>query len=76
MEFNNIQKTSGAIGVFDSGYGGLTILEKIREQMPEYDYIYLGDNARTPYGPRSFEVVYEFTLQAVKKLLKLSKKIK
>ena len=71
MEFNNIQKTSGAIGVFDSGYGGLTILEKIREQMPEYDYIYLGDNARTPYGPRSFEVVYEFTLQAVKKLFEL-----
>ena len=71
MEFNNIQKTSGAIGVFDSGYGGLTILEKIREKMPEYDYIYLGDNARTPYGPRSFEVVYEFTLQAVKKLFEL-----
>ena len=62
---------SGAIGVFDSGYGGLTILEKIREQMPEYDYIYLGDNARTPYGTRSFEVVYEFTLQAVKKLFEL-----
>ena len=61
----------GAIGVFDSGYGGLTILEKIREQMPEYDYIYLGDNARTPYGTRSFEVVYEFTLQAVKKLFEL-----
>jgi glutamate racemase len=61
----------GAIGVFDSGYGGLTILDKIRKQMPEYDYIYLGDNARTPYGPRSFEVVYEFTLQAVKKLFEL-----
>ena len=61
----------GAIGVFDSGYGGLTILEKTREQMPEYDYIYLGDNARTPYGTRSFEVVYEFTLQAVKKLFEL-----
>ena len=71
MEFNKQQRTSGAIGVFDSGYGGLTILEKIREQMPEYDYIYLGDNARTPYGPRSFEVVYEFTLQAVKKLFEL-----
>ncbi len=63
--------TTGPIGVFDSGYGGLTILEKIREQMPEYDYIYLGDNARTPYGTRSFEVVYEFTLQAVKKLFEL-----
>ena len=71
MEFDKPERTSGAIGVFDSGYGGLTILNKIREQMPEYDYIYLGDNARTPYGPRSFEVVYEFTLQAVKKLFEL-----
>lgn len=62
---------AGPIGVFDSGYGGLTILEQIREQMPEYDYLYLGDNARTPYGTRSFEVVYEFTLQAVKKLFEL-----
>ncbi len=61
----------GPIGVFDSGYGGLTVLEKIREQMPQYDYIYLGDNARTPYGTRSFEVVYEFTLQAVTKLFKM-----
>jgi glutamate racemase len=56
----------GPIGIFDSGYGGLTILEKIRSQLPEYDYLYLGDNARSPYGSRSFEVVYEFTLQAVK----------
>ena len=56
------------IGVFDSGYGGLTILDKIREVLPEYDYIYLGDNARAPYGTRSFEVVYEFTRQAVSKL--------
>lgn len=71
MIANNPHITTGAIGVFDSGYGGLTILEKIREQMPEYDYIYLGDNARTPYGTRSFEVVYEFTLQAVKKLFEL-----
>ena len=61
----------GPIGIFDSGYGGLTILEKIRHLMPEYDYIYLGDNARTPYGTRSFEVVYEFTLQAVEKLFEL-----
>jgi glutamate racemase len=53
------------IGVFDSGYGGLTILKQIRRMMPEYDYLYLGDNARAPYGPRSYEVVYEFTLQAV-----------
>lgn len=63
--------STGAIGVFDSGYGGLTILDKIREFIPEYDYIYLGDNARTPYGTRSFEVVYEFTLQAVNKLFAL-----
>lgn len=60
--------SSGPIGVFDSGYGGLTILSQIRERMPEYDYLYLGDNARTPYGTRSFEVVYEFTSQAVKTL--------
>ena len=64
-------KTTGPIGVFDSGYGGLTILSKIREHMPQYDYIYLGDNARTPYGTRSFEVVYQFTLQAVEKLFDL-----
>ena len=54
------------IGVFDSGYGGLTILEKIRERLLEYDYLYLGDNARAPYGTRSFEVIYEYTLQAVR----------
>lgn len=54
------------IGIFDSGYGGLTILSKIRQQLPEYDYIYLGDNARTPYGTRSFEVIYEYTLEAVR----------
>ncbi|MDD4514872.1 glutamate racemase [Massilibacteroides sp.] len=59
---------SGPIGVFDSGYGGLTILNEIRKVLPEYDYIYLGDNARTPYGPRSFEVVYRFTKQAVFRL--------
>ena len=68
---NSFTNANGPIGVFDSGYGGLTILEKIREKMPEYDYIYLGDNARTPYGTRSFEVVYEFTLQAVEKLFHL-----
>ena len=61
----------GPIGVFDSGYGGLTILSKIREALPQYDYIYLGDNARTPYGTRSFEIVYEFTLQAVTKLFEM-----
>ena len=61
----------GPIGVVDSGYGGLTILSKIREALPEYDYIYLGDNARTPYGTRSFEIGYEFTLQAVNKLFEM-----
>ncbi len=59
------------IGVFDSGYGGLTVLEKIREHLPAYDYIYFGDNARTPYGTRSFEVVYQYTLECVKKLFDL-----
>jgi len=58
----------GPIGIFDSGYGGLTILHGIRQLLPEYDYLYLGDNARAPYGGRSFEVVYEFTRQAVTKL--------
>ena len=58
----------GPIGIFDSGYGGLTIFDKIREAMPGYDYIYLGDNARSPYGTRSFEVVYRFTKQAVETL--------
>lgn len=58
----------GPIGVFDSGYGGLTILRQIRRLMPQYDYLYLGDNARTPYGTRSFDLVYEFTLQAVRYL--------
>lgn len=61
----------GPIGVFDSGYGGLTILHQLRQLMPQYDYLYLGDNARTPYGTRSFEVVYEFTLQAVEKLFEM-----
>lgn len=63
--------TAGPIGVFDSGYGGLTILSKFRELLSQYDYLYLGDNARTPYGTRSFEVVYEFTLQAVRRLFEL-----
>ncbi len=54
------------IGVFDSGYGGLTILKSLQKQLPQYDYIYLGDNARAPYGTRSFETVYEYTLEAVK----------
>ena len=59
------------IGVFDSGYGGLTILNEIRSLLPQYDYIYLGDNARTPYGSRSFDVVYEYTLQSVRKLFEM-----
>ncbi len=63
-----VLKESGPIGIFDSGYGGLTILDKIKELLPRYDYIYLGDNARTPYGTRSFETVYQFTRQAVLKL--------
>lgn len=57
------------IGVFDSGYGGLTILREIRKVLPQYDYIYLGDNARAPYGTHSFDVIYRYTLQAVKYLL-------
>lgn len=61
----------GPIGIFDSGYGGLTILSEIRTVLPDYDYIYLGDNARTPYGTRSFDIVYEFTLQAVHRLFGL-----
>ncbi len=60
----------GPIGVFDSGYGGLTVLKELKRVLPDYDYLYLGDNARTPYGTRSFEVVYEFTLQAVEELFK------
>jgi glutamate racemase len=53
------------IGVFDSGYGGLTVLSEIRKQLPEYDFIYLGDNARAPYGNRSYDLIYDFTLEAV-----------
>ena len=54
------------IGIFDSGYGGLTVLKEITSKLPQYDYIYLGDNARSPYGTRSFETVYEYTLECVK----------
>ncbi|MBQ2128417.1 MAG: glutamate racemase [Prevotella sp.] len=61
----------GPIGIFDSGYGGLTILHGIRQLLPQYDYLYLGDNARAPYGTRSFEVVYEFTRQAVERLFQM-----
>lgn len=58
----------GSVGVFDSGYGGLTILRELRNTLPEYDYLYLGDNARAPYGSRSFEIIYKYTLEAVKEL--------
>lgn len=69
---NNIfPSVPGPIGVFDSGYGGLTVLHGIRQLLPAYDYMYLGDNARAPYGSRSFEVVYQFTRQAVVKLFSM-----
>jgi len=60
-----MKSQNAPIGIFDSGYGGLTIFEKIHDLLPHYDFLYLGDNARTPYGSRSFEIVYEFTRQAV-----------
>lgn len=68
---NSLPAQPGPIGVFDSGYGGLTVLSQIRALMPQWDYIYLGDNARAPYGNRSFELVYEFTRQAVERLFSL-----
>ncbi len=72
MRHENIFSSApGPIGVFDSGYGGLTVLHGIRQLLPAYDYMYLGDNARAPYGSRSFEVVYQFTRQAVIKLFSM-----
>ncbi|MBO7415786.1 MAG: glutamate racemase [Bacteroidaceae bacterium] len=71
MNNNLLCSDPGPIGVFDSGYGGLTILKHIRTVLPDYDFLYLGDNARTPYGTRSFQVVYEFTLQCVCRLLEM-----
>lgn len=65
---NKFPQNPGPIGIFDSGYGGLTILDEIQKIMPEHDFIYLGDNARTPYGTRSFEIVYKYTLECVRKL--------
>lgn len=62
------KNNSGPIGVFDSGFGGLTVLKEIVKKLPAYDYIYLGDNARAPYGTRSFETVYHYTLECVKQL--------
>lgn len=61
----------GPIGVFDSGYGGLTVLRSLVDGLPQYDYVYLGDNARVPYGTRSFETVYNYTLECVEKLFAL-----
>ncbi|MCO6461805.1 MAG: glutamate racemase [Saprospiraceae bacterium] len=58
-------KTKNAIGIFDSGYGGLTVFRAIKDLLPQYDYLYLGDNARAPYGNRSFDVVYKYTLECV-----------
>lgn len=66
-----LPSSPGPIGIFDSGYGGLTILHGLRQLLPQYDYMYLGDNARAPYGSRSFEVVYKFTRQAVLKLFSM-----
>lgn len=66
-----LPENPGPIGIFDSGYGGLTILHGLRQLLPQYDYMYLGDNARAPYGSRSFEVVYKFTRQAVLKLFSM-----
>lgn len=63
--------TKNPIGIFDSGYGGLTVLKAIAEELPGYDYLYLGDNARAPYGNRSFETVYEYTLECVQQLFSM-----
>jgi len=70
-ELHSCQNAVGPIGVFDSGYGGLTILHQMRNLLPQYDYVYLGDNARAPYGTRSFDIVYQFTREAVVKLFSL-----
>ena len=71
MDNPMMTSTEGPIGIFDSGYGGLTILHGIRQLLPQYDYLYLGDNARAPYGPRSYDVVYEFTRQAVERMFEM-----
>ena len=63
------------IALFDSGYGGLTIFSAVRRLLPDYDYLYLGDNARAPYGTRSFDVVYRFTLEAVERLFSMGAQI-
>lgn len=63
-----MNKKTAPIGIFDSGYGGLTVMKDIVEELPQYDYLYLGDNARSPYGSRSFETIYDYTLECVKYL--------
>lgn len=68
MYIINSSKTYSPIGVFDSGYGGLTILKELVNKLPQFDYLYLGDNARAPYGSRSYDTVYEYTLECVKHL--------
>lgn len=60
--------STAPIGIFDSGYGGLTVMRKIVQKLPEYDYLYLGDNARAPYGTRSFQTIYDYTLECVQYL--------
>ena len=64
----NLSSTPAPIGIFDSGFGGLSILREIRKELPQYDYIFIGDNARAPYGTRSFDVVYDYTKQCVEYL--------
>lgn len=59
------------IGIFDSGYGGLTVFREIRQRLPQYDYIYLGDNGRAPYGPRDFDTIYQYTLECVQHLFEM-----
>ncbi|MRT91414.1 glutamate racemase [Ancylomarina sp. 16SWW S1-10-2] len=74
-KLTDMTKIKYPIGVFDSGYGGLTVLDELIKLMPEYDFIYLGDNARAPYGTRSFDVIYQYTLQAVEKLFSMGCKL-
>ena len=71
MNSVSLSSKPGPIAVFDSGYGGLTVLEHLVAKLPEYDFIYLGDNARTPYGTRSFDIVYQYTLQGVRHLFEM-----
>lgn len=68
MPTSSLSTSAGPIGLFDSGYGGLTIYRDIKQLLPQYDYVYLGDNARAPYGSLSFDVIYDYTLQAVRAL--------